>query len=190
MSYVMWRCIRGVSLICSAVFASISGFLLFFLRVFVSFFPPNILCTFLCGKNTLGKLKLGTSTITILCFSCFCRSIEIITCQSSARESKACPEHSRHSGMEIFHSLLQKQATDLNSNYNNNNNNNNNHNNHIQRRYSRFSTISSQHRELSPTRMLKWPGRNCVQITCNTSSAYHVQVSCYMPLGTKGQLSC
>ena len=36
-------------------------------------------------------------------------------------------------------------------------------------------TISSLHRELSPTRMLKWPGRNCVQIMCNTSSAYHVQ---------------
>ena len=35
----------------------------------------------------------------------------------------------------------------------------------------------------------KWPVRNRVQITCNTSSAYHVQVSCYVPLGTKGQLS-
>ena len=73
---------------------------------------------------------------------------------------------------------------------NNNDNNNNNNNNRIQRRYLRFFTISSQRRELSPTRMLKWPGRNHVQITCNTSSAYHVQVSCYVPLGTKGQLSC
>ena len=54
----------------------------------------------------------------------------------------------------------------------------NNNNNHIQRRYSRFFTISSQRRELSPTRTLKWPGRNRVQIKCNTSSAYHVQVSC------------
>ena len=44
-------------------------------------------------------------------------------------------------------------------------------------------------RELSPTRTPKWPRRNRVQITCNTSSAYHVQVSCYGPLGTKGQLS-
>ena len=52
---------------------------------------------------------------------------------------------------------------------------NNNNNNRIQRRYSRFFTISSQRRELSPTRTLKWPRRNCVQITCNTSSAYHVQ---------------
>ena len=52
-----------------------------------------------------------------------------------------------------------------------------NNNNRIQRRYSRFFTISSQRRELSPTRTLKWPGRNRVQITCNTSRAYHVQVS-------------
>ena len=62
-------------------------------------------------------------------------------------------------------------------------------NNRIQRRCSRFFTISSRRRELSPTRTLKWPGRNRVQITCNTSSAYHVQVSCYVPLGTKEQLS-
>ena len=53
--------------------------------------------------------------------------------------------------------------------------NNNNNNNRIQRHYSRFFTISSQRRELSPTRALKWPRRNRVQITCNTSSAYHVQ---------------
>ena len=66
---------------------------------------------------------------------------------------------------------------------------NSNNNNHIQRRYSIFFTISSQRRELSPTRTLKWPGRNRVQITCNTSSAYRVQVSCFVPLGTKGQLS-
>ena len=33
------------------------------------------------------------------------------------------------------------------------------------------------------------PERNRVQITCNTSSAYFVQLSCYVPLGTKGQLS-
>ena len=65
----------------------------------------------------------------------------------------------------------------------------NNNNNRIQRHYSRFSTISSQRRELSPARTLKWPRHNRVQITCNTSSVYHVQVSCYMPLGMKGQLS-
>ena len=55
----------------------------------------------------------------------------------------------------------------------NNNNNNNNNNgdddddNPIERRNSRFLQ--------SPTRTLKWPGRNPVQITFNTSSAYHVQ---------------
>ena len=53
--------------------------------------------------------------------------------------------------------------------------NNNNDHNRIERSDSRFFTISSQSRELSPTRTLKWPGRNRVQITCNTSSAYHVQ---------------
>ena len=53
-------------------------------------------------------------------------------------------------------------------------------------RYSRFFTISSQRRELSPTRTLKRPRRNRVQIMCNTSSAYHVHVSCYVPLGKKG----
>ena len=53
--------------------------------------------------------------------------------------------------------------------------NNNNNNNRIQRRNSRFFTISSLRREASPTRTLKWPGNNCVQITCNTFSAYHVQ---------------
>ena len=47
--------------------------------------------------------------------------------------------------------------------------------NRIQRCNSRFLTISSLRRKLSPTRTLKWPGRNRVQITCNTSSAYHVQ---------------
>ena len=36
-------------------------------------------------------------------------------------------------------------------------------------------TISSLRREPSSTCTLKWPGRNRVQITCNTSSAYHMQ---------------
>ena len=55
------------------------------------------------------------------------------------------------------------------------NSNNNHNNNRIQRRNSRFVTISSLRRELSPTRMLKWPRHNCVQIRCSTSRAYHVQ---------------
>ena len=42
-------------------------------------------------------------------------------------------------------------------------------------------TISSLHRELSPTRTLKRPGRNRARITCHTSSAYHVQrVVCHL----------
>ena len=60
------------------------------------------------------------------------------------------------------------------NNYNNNNNNINN-DNRIQRRNLRFFTISSLHRQPSATPTLKWPGRNHVQITCNTSSAYHMQ---------------
>ena len=36
-------------------------------------------------------------------------------------------------------------------------------------------TISSQRREQSPTRTFKWPGPHHVQITCDTSSTYHVQ---------------
>ena len=50
----------------------------------------------------------------------------------------------------------------------------NNDNNRIHRCNSRFFTISLR-RERSPTRTLKWPGRNRVQITCNTLNAYHVQ---------------
>ena len=63
-----------------------------------------------------------------------------------------------------------------NNNNNSNNNNDNNNNNRTERRSSRFFfTISSLRREPSPTRTLRWPGRNRVQITCNTSSAYQVQ---------------
>ena len=69
-----------------------------------------------------------------------------------------------------------------NNNINNNNNNddddddddiiiivinidniNNINNNRIQRRNSRLFTISSMRHKQSPTRPLKWPGRNCVQ---------------------------
>ena len=38
-----------------------------------------------------------------------------------------------------------------------------------------FLTVSSPRRELSPTRTLMWPRHNRVKITCNTSSAFHVQ---------------
>ena len=38
-----------------------------------------------------------------------------------------------------------------------------------------FFTNSSLCREPSPTRSLKWPGCNSVQITCKILSAHHVQ---------------
>ena len=44
-----------------------------------------------------------------------------------------------------------------------------------------FFTISSLRRDLSLTRTLKWPRRNRVKITRNTSRAYHVQhVVCHV----------
>ena len=55
-----------------------------------------------------------------------------------------------------------------------------NNNNRIERRYSRFFTVSSQRRELSPTRTLKWPERNHVQITCNTLSKWNYHVTCHL----------
>ena len=76
--------------------------------------------------------------------------------------------------------VLSEMAINNNDNNNNSNddddnNNDNNNNNRIRRRNSRCFTISSLRRELSPTRTLKWPWRSRVQITCNTSSACHVQ---------------
>ena len=56
----------------------------------------------------------------------------------------------------------------------------NNNNNRIQRRYSRFFTISSQRRELSPTRTLKWPGRNRVEITCNATHLALFTCNCHV----------
>ena len=87
------------------------------------------------------------------------------------------PVFSRPTRVKVFYrkssfscmifSVFSERLQECNNNYHNNN--------RIQRRYSRSFTISSLLRELSPTRTLKWPGRNRVQITCNTSSAYHVQ---------------
>ena len=60
------------------------------------------------------------------------------------------------------------------NNINNNNGDDDDDNiNRIQN--SRFLSVSSLRRELSPARTFKRPGRIRVQITCNTSSAYHVQ---------------
>ena len=60
------------------------------------------------------------------------------------------------------------------NNAHNNNSNNDENNNRIERCNLRFFTISSLLHELSPTRTLKWLGRICVQITCNTSDAHHM----------------
>ena len=57
---------------------------------------------------------------------------------------------------------------------NNKSNNENKDSDRIERRNSRFLHSSSLHRELSPTRMLMWPGRNRVQIACNALSAFQV----------------
>ena len=57
------------------------------------------------------------------------------------------------------------------------NNHHHHHHHRIHRRSFRFLTVTSLRREPSPTRTLKWPrcNRNRVQISCNTSSACHVQ---------------
>ena len=57
----------------------------------------------------------------------------------------------------------------------NNNDNSNNDDDDTGRRDSRFLTIFSLGRELSSTRTLRWPGCDCVQITCNAPGTYHVQ---------------
>ena len=52
-------------------------------------------------------------------------------------------------------------------------------------------TISSLRRELSPTRTFKWQGLNRVQITCNTSRAYHVQhVVCHVIRQDSSAIEC
>ena len=61
------------------------------------------------------------------------------------------------------------------NNNNNNSDNRNNNNNCVERRNSRFCIISSLCCKLSQTCTLKWSRHNCVQVTCNTWSAYHVQ---------------
>ena len=67
---------------------------------------------------------------------------------------------------------------DNNNNNNNNDNNNSNNNNSSsssnKNNSNNDSNIRIERRELSPTRTLKWPGRNRVRITSNTSSAYHM----------------
>ena len=73
---------------------------------------------------------------------------------------------------ELFQPLHESSGAGL---FHHHHHHNNNNNSHIQRRNLRFFTISSLRPEPSLTRMLKWPGCNHVQITCNTLSAYHMQ---------------
>ena len=56
-----------------------------------------------------------------------------------------------------------------------NNNDNDNNNSRIQRRNSIFFLQSPHCAAKRLQHTFKWPGHNRVQITCNTSSAYHVQ---------------
>ena len=56
----------------------------------------------------------------------------------------------------------------------NNSDNNNDYNDCTEKHNWRVLQLL-HHCELSPTRTPKWPGRNDVQMTCNTLSAYHVQ---------------
>ena len=93
----------------------------------------------------------------------------VMTCQVSTLDTGPC-------GFECGRPEVSNNNNNNDDDDNNNNNNiiiiiinNNNDNN------SRFFTVSSLRREPSPTRTLKWPGRNRMQITCNTLSAYHVQ---------------
>ena len=69
----------------------------------------------------------------------------------------------------IMMMIIMMMTTRANNNANNNFNSNNTNNNRTKRRN------CSLYRELSPTCTLKWPGRNRVQTSCNTSGAHHVQ---------------
>ena len=62
---------------------------------------------------------------------------------------------------------------------NNNDDDDNDNIDCIKRHNLRFFTISSLCREVSPTRTLKWPGRNHVQIISNTSIAHHMFATWY-----------
>ena len=78
---------------------------------------------------------------------------------------------------------------DNNSNNNNNNNNNDNNNKCIEKCNSRFFAISPLHCELS--KQVRSSGLSAV--VCKSCTAHRALItcnmSCYMPCGTKGQLS-
>ena len=43
-----------------------------------------------------------------------------------------------------------------------------------------FLTVSSLRHELSPTRMLKWPGQSCA-VTCKSYATHRALIACNMP---------
>ena len=88
------------------------------------------------------------------------------------REKFICGVRNRY---QVKYKFYIYDIHNINNNNDNDNNNNNNNNNGIQGANQDFFTISSLWCKPSPTRTLKWPGRNRVQITCNTSSDHHVQ---------------
>ena len=77
-----------------------------------------------------------------------------------------------------YHVCFVESSQLLVDNHNNNNSSGNNNNNIIivmaWKAQFKIFTISSLHWELSPTCTFKWPGRNYVQIMCNTSIVHHM----------------
>ena len=100
-------------------------------------------------------------------YYCCYHQCQLSVTQGQIRVDDAIIWHKEHFILWECHSMQALTQTSSN--------NNNNNNNRIQRRYLRIFTISSLHRELSPTCTLKRPGHYRGQIMCNTSSAHHMQ---------------
>ena len=174
MGFVCLFACLSVCLYCFVSFWFGFGHFLFVLFLFILFLSLSICC--LCHNNRLVYLRDGSAETDITCCHTETRAADQ-TCRLT-RSQGTDGRPTSPSTDPVPPGRVATAAPTVNNN-----------NNRIQRRYSRFLTISSQRRELSPTRTIKWPGRNRVPITCNTWSVDHVQVSCYVPLGTKGQLS-
>ena len=157
-----------------------------FIYISIYFFIYSPICLFIQLFVCLGFVFVVCLCLFFIVLFCFCLFVCLFVCFVFYSASR-CTCLRVRSFLSSLCSLLY-----LSVYYNDNNNNSNHHHHHhhhnhnhhhhhhhhhhhrIQRRNSRFSTISSLRRELSPARTLKWLGRNCVEITCNTSNAYHV----------------
>ena len=136
-----------------------------------------VVCT---QQAQLRRRRLSTSWSMRTTTSCImtCMAASAVNTETLWRTGKehrleasyACGKHGHHG----IGSSLAMESQELNSRFHSSIHNDNK-DNHIQRCNLRFFTISSLRCEPSPTRTLKWPGQNRVQITCSTSSAYHVQ---------------